>query len=108
MSTDKDNVTGDSIDVGIPDENSEVILVNKEGSVSKLTNEEIEDIQKKISKLQYLIETSTGDTTGIPPEDVLSGDALNVTHTQVLLLQRSLEEMKTTTSDDAIGRRICR
>ena len=50
-------------------------------------------------KLQYLIETSTGDTTGTPPEDVLSGGALNVAHAQVLRLQCSLEEKKTTTSD---------
>ena len=36
------------------------------------------------------------------PKDVLSGGALNVAHAQVMLLQRSLEETKTTTSDDVI------
>ena len=80
-------------------ENSEVILVNTDGSVSKSTNEEIERIQKEILNLQYLIETSTGDTTGTPPEDVLSGGALNVAYAQVLRLQRSLQEKKTTTSE---------
>ena len=92
----RNNVTGDEVMEG---ENSEVILINKDGSVSKSTNKEIEEIQKKILNLQYLIETSTGDTTGTPPEDVLSGGALNVAHAQVLRLQRSLEEKKTTSSD---------
>ena len=92
------NDTGDKVMSGV---NSEVIVVNKDGSAdSKSTNEAIKRIQEEILDLEYLIETSTGDTTGTPPEDLLSGGALNVTNAELLQLQHLLEEEKNIKTSD--------
>ena len=72
---------------------NDIILV-KVCSVSKLTTEELEVTKKEISKLQSLIEISSGGTTGIPSEDLLTGGALNVAKVDLLRLQRLLKEKK--------------
>ena len=53
-----------------------------------------------ILDLQHLIDTSTGDTRGTKPEDVLREGPLKIANAQLLRLQRTLEEKKKTATSD--------
>ena len=69
------------------------VILFKEGSVSKLTKES-KVTKERISEVQSFIEINSGDNTGTPFEDLMTGGALNVAKVDLLRLQRVLEEKK--------------
>ena len=105
-STDDDtgfNDTGnDTGDEAMEGDNSEHNVAENGAADSKSTNEVIDRIEKEILDLQYLIDTSTGDTRGTKPEDVLREGSLKIADAQLLRLQSSLEEKKKTATSDIV------
>ena len=90
----------DNVNVSMGGVNSE----HNAGEEGAADSKSIDLIEKEIADLLYIIGTSTGDTRGTKPEDLLTGGALNVVKAELVYLQRSLEEKKkTATCDIVIG-----
>ena len=94
-----DNTVIQDIDIPMGGVNSEH-NAGKKGADSKA----IDQIEREINDLLSIIGSNTGDTSGIDPDDLLSGGALNVAKAELAQLRRSLEEKKTSTRDSGIGK----
>ena len=97
-----DTENNDTSDKAMEGKNLKHNIIEDGAADFKWTNKVINQIEKEILFLQYLINTSTGDTQGTKPEDVLREGSLKIANAQVLRLQRSLEEKKKTATSDIV------